>query len=550
MSSTPTSPARTRMSPTGDTRRPRHLCVALFLTAVAMASVTTGPAAAERAGARPGMSRLLAGRLDAGNSHTCAVTDGGRVRCWGYGQGGQLGYGNTSDIGDNEAPSYAGPVDLGPSRTATAVSAGAEHTCALLDDATVRCWGTGFGGKLGYGNVTTIGDNETPGSVGPVDLGIGRTATAVTAGGYHSCALLDNGTVRCWGAGTTFFGSGHLGYGNTNQIGDDETPGSVGPVDLGAGRTATAITAGSNHTCALLDDGAVRCWGSDFFNQLGSPGSQNIGDNETPGSVAPVDLGAGRTATAIAAGSYHTCALLDNGSVRCWGSGSSGPVDLGAGMTATAIAAGAEHTCALLNDATVRCWGKGRLGKLGYGNVNDIGDDETPGSAGPVDVGAGRTVTAITAGVSHTCAVLDNGTTRCWGDNANGRHGYPYTAPIGDNETPQWAAPLSLNGLISVAPGAPTAATATATGPGQVTVAWTAPADPGSAPLTGYRVSWIPPSYPKGRSGTTSQTTAYLSGLEEGTYQFTIVAINPARTSPPAVTGTVIVSDTPNPPSE
>lgn len=131
-----------------------------------------------------------------------------------------------------------------------------------------------------------------------------------------------------------------------------------------------------------------------------------------------------------------------------------------------------------------------------------------------------------------------------------GAHGYPFRDVVGDNETPGSVGPVDINGLISVAPGAVSGATATPSGPGQVIVSWVAPSDPGSAPVSHYKVSWVPPGSRKPLSGTTEQTTAYLSGLEEGTYQFTIVAINPARSGPPTMTATVTVSDTPpEPPS-
>ena len=174
-----------------------------------------------------------------------------------------MGYGNEQDIGDNETPAATGPVGLGPGRTAVAVSAGAAFSCAILDTGSVRCWGDGNQGQLGYGNTEDIGDNETPGSVGPVDLGPGRTAVAITTGQYHTCAILDDGQVRCWGYGP------HLGYGNTFSIGDNETPGSAGPVDFGPGRAAVTISAGWGHTCAGLDDGTVRCWGRGDLGQLG-----------------------------------------------------------------------------------------------------------------------------------------------------------------------------------------------------------------------------------------------------------------------------------------
>ena len=399
--------------------------------------------------------------LDAGDFHSCTILEDGNVRCWGAGGSGRLGYANTNTIGDDETPGSAGPVDVGAGRTAKALAGGNFHTCAILDNDTVRCWGNGDDGRLGYGNTATIGDDESPGSVGPVDLGAGRTAKAIVAGFNHTCAILDNDTVRCWGTGN----DGRLGYANATAIGDDETPGSVGPVDLGAGRTAKALAAGNLHTCAVLDDDTVRCWGASIFGQLGYPGAVLIGDDETPGSVGPVDLGAGRTAKAVTAGGGHTCAVLDNDTVRCWGfgdngrlgygntttvgdnetPGSAGLVDLGAGRTAKAVAAGGGHTCAVLDNDTVRCWGLSSDGQLGYANTNDIGDTETPGSVGPVDLGAGRTAKAITTGSTHTCSLLDNDTMSCWGAGTNGRLGYANTTSIGDTETPGSAGPVDLD---------------------------------------------------------------------------------------------------------
>ena len=129
---------------------------------------------------------------------------------------------------------------LGLDRTAVAIAAGELHTCAVLDDGSVRCWGSGADGRLGYGNVASIGDTESPAAAGPVSLGIGRSAVAITAGDSHTCALLDDGSVRCWGQGR----SGQLGYASSASVGDDEQPATAGPVDLGAGRSAVAISAG------------------------------------------------------------------------------------------------------------------------------------------------------------------------------------------------------------------------------------------------------------------------------------------------------------------
>ena len=447
------------------------------MAALAIASVFPGGAAAEQA-SQP--SSPAAGQLDVSSGtgdtsgHSCAVGAGTGLRCWGFGGNGRLGYASTLTVGDDETPGSAGPVDLGAGRGAAAIAAGAFHTCALVDDGSVRCWGFGGDGRLGYGNAATIGDDETPGSAGPVNLGSGRTAVAISAGGGHTCALLDDGSVRCWGFG----GDGRLGYGNRQAVGDDETPGSVGPVDLGAGRTAKAISAGRDHTCAVLDDGSVLCWGLGNDGRLGYGNTAAVGDNETPGSAGPVQLGAGRTAKAISAGFGHTCALLDDDSVRCWGygangrlgyastvnigddeaPGSAGPVQLGAGRSAKAISAGDAHSCALLDDDSIRCWGFAEHGRLGYANLADVGDDETPGSAGPVDLGAGRGAVAVSAGGRHTCARLDDGNVRCWGSGFAGRLGYCNELDIGDDETPGSTGPVNMSTAIDCRPAAPPAA--------------------------------------------------------------------------------------------
>ncbi len=331
----------------------------------------------------PASSKCVA----AGHLHTCATLESGAVRCWGWNGSGQLGYGNTDSIGDDETPSAAADVDVGgPVRQ---IAAGDLHTCALLTDGSVRCWGAGASGQLGYANTNTIGDDETPASAGNVD--VGRPVRQIAAGAAHTCALLTTGTVRCWGSG----GNGRLGYANGSFIGDDETPKSAGDVDIG-GPVQQIAVAGGFHTCALLTDGNVRCWGDGAHGALGYGNTDTIGDDETPASAGNVDLGG----------------------------------------TAQQIAAGGSQMCALLTDGKLRCWGFGANGQLGYANTNNVGDDETPASAGDVDVGG--SVAKVAAGASgfHTCALLNDGAVRCWGDGASGKLGYGNTNSIGDDETP------------------------------------------------------------------------------------------------------------------
>jgi alpha-tubulin suppressor-like RCC1 family protein len=293
-------------------------------------------------------------------------------------------------------------VALGTGRSAKAVTAGAFHTCALLDNDTVKCWGNNVDGGLGLGDTANRGDG--PGEMGDdlpaVALGTGRTAKAVTAGAYRTCALLDNGTVKCWG----WNDFGQLGLGDRDWRGDG--PGEMGDslpaVALGAGRTAKAITAGTYHTCALLDNDTVKCWGFNHYGQLGLGDRDWRGDGpgEMGDSLPAVALGTGRTAKAITVGAYHTCALLDNDTVRCWGNSGYGQLGLG--------------------DAANRGVGPGEMG------------DDLP----VVVLGAGRTAKAITAGRYHTCALLDNDTVKCWGNNDYGQLGLGDTANRGDGVGP------------------------------------------------------------------------------------------------------------------
>lgn len=382
---------------------------------------TVGPECAPRAG---GTATEL--YLPANGFHTCVLLDNGNARCWGGNGDGRLGYGDLANIGDDEAGGCAGDISVGGA--VAKLSPGATHTCALRTDGNVLCWGRGAAGQLGYGNTESIGDDELPSTAGPVALG--QRAIDVSVGREHTCAVLEDATVRCWGKMTTLagltidYGSspsvvnvgvpvreihcssglafncvvtetntvrcwggnwyGQLGYGNTA----DRT---LPPGDVDLGGTVTRLSVGSGFSCALLTGGGARCWGNGAYGQLGYPGNTHIGDNEVPASLGDVPLGA---------------PLLD-------------------------IAAGGEHTCALLSGGRIRCWGNNRFGQLGYGNT-DV-SVELP-MAGNVDVGG--TVTRIRTGASHSCALLDTGAVRCWGIAHNGALGYGNTCVVGDDETP------------------------------------------------------------------------------------------------------------------
>ena len=350
--------------------------------------------------------------ISSGQYHTCAILDTGQVSCWGLNSDGQLGNGGTTN---KNTPTLTS--SLGPGRTAVAISSGYGHTCAILDNGSVSCWGRAYDGNLGIGG-TALGNGETvtppPLQTTPTptsSLGTGRTAVAISSGDDHTCAILDNGSVSCWGRG----GNGQLGNGGTENSTLPVTTSS-----LGAGRTAVALSSGAAHTCALLDNGLISCWGWGDYAQLGNGG--------TTGTNVPTltsSLGTGRTALALSSGQYHTCALLDNGSVSCWGGSDLGQLgngmsysltptltgSFGTGRTAVALSSGSFHTCAILDNGAVSCWGMGWHGQLGNGGAPF--KQNTPVLVS--SFGSGRTALAISAGGMHTCAILDNGLVSCWG---------------------------------------------------------------------------------------------------------------------------------------
>ena len=351
------------------------------------------------------LDRSMNNTITSGRAHTCAILDDGSVACWGQNQRGQLGDGTTTGT---LTPTQTS--SLGAGRTAVWIAAGNEHTCALLDDGTVVCWGANSNGELGDGSNS---DRLTPTQT----ASLGGSAVAIAAGGYHTCAILDVGSVSCWGANAQY------------QVGSVASASFYTPTQtasLGTDRTAVSISAGEGHTCAILDDGSVICWGHNQYGQVGHGGSES---RILPTQTAT--LGTGRTATEISAGSFHTCAILDDGNVACWGYNANGQLGdgttssrdtpaptatLGAGRTAITIDTGSEHTCAILDDGTVACWGDNLYGQLGDGGNND--------RLSPTQISSVLdSYVAINAGGDHTCTITDDGNVFCWGVNSNGQLG-------------------------------------------------------------------------------------------------------------------------------
>lgn len=409
----------------------------------------------------------------AGDFHTCAVFNEGSVKCWGYNDQGQLGQGDTLERGrgttfEPDMASALEPIELGSETHVTAVVIGSAHTCALLQDGRVKCWGGNERGELGLGDVTNRGTGalDDPGmgdALPAVDLGTGRTATSLAAGQRHTCALLDNGQVKCWGNNEY----GELGQGDRRGRGTgwDDDPGmgdALTSVDLGADATATAIAAGGRHSCAHLDNGDVKCWGWNYFGQLGLADNVDRGSGrpEDPGmgnALPTVVFGEGRRALSISAGYAHTCALLDNDTATCWGrnrygqlgfgdtldrnapyGGETSPIDLGA-HAVEFVAAGGYHTCALLEDGQAKCWGSNKYGQLAQSDTiaRGAGADNDPGMGDAlpaIELGSDRYIVSIAAGMLHTCFLTNDQSLKCCGSNIVGQLGYsdPFDRCKGD----------------------------------------------------------------------------------------------------------------------
>jgi len=364
--------------------------------------------------------------VSAGARHTCAALSNGQIQCWGYNyEGGLLGTAtserctvetgtflcSTTPVTVASPAEVRGPYEFG---TDVQVSVGGYFSCALRATGQVECWGSS-----GYGQLGRMATDELPTS-NPAPVSGISTATAISTGGRWACAVLAGGQVQCWG----YNQAGELGATTAERcsiLDREPVACSTTPVPVWGIADATAISSGSWHTCAVLSSGQVRCWGDNPDGQLGD-GTSN------PSMGIPVTVVGVNTATAIAAGRHHTCALLSSGEVKCWGRNNNGQLgDGGSGefslavtvsgiRDAVAISAGNYHTCAVLLSGQVQCWGQNYRGQLGDGVTRGF-------STMPVPVAGIDDAVAIAGGNYHSCAVLGHGQVWCWGRNDLGQLG-------------------------------------------------------------------------------------------------------------------------------
>jgi alpha-tubulin suppressor-like RCC1 family protein len=304
--------------------------------------------------------------------------------------------------------------------TAIGINSGGQHSCVLLDDHSVRCWGSNDFGQLGDGTLV-----ESP---LPLPVKGLSNVTSLSTGYQHTCAIVNGDSAWCWGAN------------ESGQVGTAPSTSVLTPTEVQGTGALLAIAAGRFHTCAIqnTETQSIICWGSNAQSQLGTTTPNQI-------SPTPVNVDNVTHAAAIAAGSQHNCAVIqvanDATEVRCWGWNYYG--QLGDGSTTTTmgsaidvtnatLVSAADHTCALEADGQLQCWGFNRSGELGNGSTQD---SSTPTTF----TGQVHDANAVSAAAVHTCARFGSGKLMCWGDNSQGQ--------LGDGSTVGSLLPVSVVGL-------------------------------------------------------------------------------------------------------
>jgi alpha-tubulin suppressor-like RCC1 family protein len=380
-----------------------------------------------------GLSEVVA--LDAGYSHVCAVEESGRVFCWGGNESGELG---NASILESSIPTRIPGLE-----GVVALRSGAQHTCAALESGRVNCWGSNAEGQLGTGSSEAMS--------GPSELAGITNVAQLSAFGDATLALKTDGTVRRWGAGVgggtdtpsvvnNLSGATRVAAGGAHSCAlmasynpscwGDNTYGQVGvssgssvssPTVLTAVNSITDLALGDGHSCGL-SLGQVKCWG---LNNLGQGGNEQTNYSATAYVVEGlVD------ATSVALGNGFSLALRASGEVVAWGNNATGQLGVASAVTsrweqeevpgltdAVQLAAGSAHACAVVEDGTALCWGENMAGQLGLG-IQSTMETSVQSVKGLTDA------MQVTAGAQHSCALHSDGTVSCWGSNSTYQLGH------------------------------------------------------------------------------------------------------------------------------
>jgi len=365
--------------------------------------------------------RLTFTAVTVGADHTCAVTVSGAGYCWGDNFFGQLG--------DGTRTQRTAPVLIAGGLRFAAVDAGSWHTCGVTTVGAAYCWGYNAFGQLGEGSTVQ--------QLTPVAVVGGLTFSTLSAGHLHTCGITTDGTAYCWGDN------------DVDQVGDGTTIASrTSPVSVAGGLHVSVISAGWGHTCVVTEDAAANCWGDNRFGQLG------LGDGSGVYRTAiPVAVAGGVPFRAVSAGDSHTCGVSTDNTTYCWGwnTGQLGdgthvnrasPTPVAGGFSFATVEAGGRvdpqtrevaYSCGVTTNHQALCWGNDTNGRLGDGNGGD--------TSTPVPVVGGLSFFSVSPWFRHTCGVTPDGAAYCWGDNSSGALGNGTTA---SSSSPTRVAPMEL----------------------------------------------------------------------------------------------------------
>ncbi len=422
---------------------------------VAVATLVLGwvPLGAQAAPAAAAVDVSAAGiTVVSGFHHSCVLKSDKTVACWGHNQRGQVGS-NSDNATIPDADRFsASPVAVPGLIDVASVTSGDTHTCALKIDGTVWCWGEGADGELGKDPLTLGGSDEARYRPAAQQVSGLPAIVAISAGSFHTCALSAANEVWCWGLNSSF----QLGTADHTLHRDNvplpDPPGGTTtnyyvytPTKVAGLSNVIALDAGYDSTCAVLADGTARCWGGNASYQLGNGSQAN--------SAAPVAVAGLERATSISVGFAHACARQTSGTVRCWGSNDHGQLGNGGvpdasitgvtGLTdATSVVAGYYTTCAVRTGGAAVCWGWNGDGQLGDGTTTD--------HSLPTAVSGLTDALAVAPGYGHSCAVRKDLSVACWGDNSFGA--------LGDGHRPtNRLTPEVVNGVTAIDVAPPTA---------------------------------------------------------------------------------------------
>jgi alpha-tubulin suppressor-like RCC1 family protein len=380
------------------------------------------------------------------DGYTDGVTQIGCTAPTGYVLSATLGDCNDNDIDinpgkteicDSKDNNCNGEIDEGNVCVfvAAKVTAGGAHTCAIKQDGSLWCWGYNWNGQLGDG---TYGSKKTPIQI--MSSGVSSIALGVS----HTCAIKTDGSLWCWG------------YNLFGRLGDGTDQSKSSPVQI-ISSGVVSVALGGAHTCAIKQDGSLWCWGANVNGQLGDGTYSN---NSTPVQIMSSGV------VAVALGGDHTCAIKQDGSLWCWGDNYYGQIGDGTRTSkgtpvqimssgVVAVALGGAHTCAIKQDGSLWCWGWNWRGQLGDGSGGSYDYDAHRST--PVQIMSSGVVAVALAGYYpsslipeggyHTCAIKTDGSLWCWGGNYYGQLG------DGTNESKNTPVQIMSSGVSSVALG-------------------------------------------------------------------------------------------------